>query len=190
MKQYISIAIIVAIVAGALGYGIGFKIGRQKADADLSAATEKAKKYFPQITDMRSVNGTIKEVGEGRIVMETTGIENPFEELPKVRTVIAGGNTKVVLQEQKDPAQFQRELAEFQKKIPALKPGEVPADIGRSPTTYTEREISLSEVKVGWNITATSDKNIKMAEEFEATHIAVMSVPAQPPSAPAPATLP
>ena len=53
MKQYISIAIIVAIVAGALGYGIGFKIGRQKADADLSAATEKAKKYFSYFSTLR-----------------------------------------------------------------------------------------------------------------------------------------
>ncbi|KKU94153.1 MAG: hypothetical protein UY26_C0003G0304 [Candidatus Jorgensenbacteria bacterium GW2011_GWA1_48_13] len=195
--------ILIIAVAAVLGLAGGFALGFGIADIRYQGTLDRARSFFPLVPEMRSVSGSIKKVQGSVLTIETPPSANPFEELPTVREIVVGDATKIVKNEPKDPEEFQKEMeaynkafAEAQRKAAAT--GSAPgallppavATLPPLPTSFTEKEIGLADLKTGDQISAEADKNIKTDKRFEATRIVVQGTTA--PGGPAtitPATL-
>ena len=202
--------LLIVLVAIVLSAGIGYIIGQKQSkygaygtssgslnsndNAEvqrLQAQIEQAKKFFPQISDVRTVSGTIKSINGNVILIESDNtIQNPFEKSIKSRSITVNGNTKITKLENKDQATFQKELDDFQSKMKTQKADGTPQLI-QPPAPFIEKQLSLDDLKVGDKITADASENIKEKDSFEATRI-VMQVfsstinsPVMPPTQPA-----
>lgn len=189
-KQLITLIIVVAIVAGSIGYVLGTSttgggiIGI--GDSSLEAKLDEVKKMFPPTPDSNTVYGQVKSV-EGEFIVLDTPPSNPFDESPKARQVTVTDATKIVRMENKDMETIQKEQEDFQKKISSWKP-----DTADSPPTppvpFIEKEISLSDIKVGDQLNVEASTLIRMKAEFTATKILVQTMASI--SAPTPTTSP
>ena len=186
-KKRFTAILIFFIIGVLLGFGVSISYNKKSAEknsleenAKLMSQLEKAKKFFPSIPEMKSVFGTVKEINGNIVRVETGESLNPFEELPAIREVTVTQSTKIVKQEQKSPAEFQKEMEAFQKKMQQNLNGTAPNAVPVNP--FMEKELLLSDIKVNDRISAESDKNIKTAAKFEATRIVVSSnnLPAPP----------
>ncbi len=175
------VAIIITLVIGlivgfALGRGLG-GVGGFGDTQKLQQQVEQAKKLFPPVaTDVRSMSGTVKEVKEkqGVIVVETIAV-NPFDDTPRVRTVTIASDTKIIRNEQKDPAAYQKEFIDFQKAVQAQasKPaGSAPA---KPPMPFREVAATISDIMVGQQVFVTADQNIRDKTSFDAKTLIVSS---------------
>lgn len=199
--------VVVALVIGvALGCGIGFYGTRKSYQAQL----ERAKQFFPTMSDVRSLSGKVKSIGGNVVTVEIAPLANPFEEWPTLREVVVGKDTKIVKSGLKDPKEFAKEQEEYQRAIaqsqrqsnPAAAPGaQPPAVLPTPPLPFTEKEIAFKDLKVGDQVMVEAKDNIKLVSRFEATRISVQemmapaALPTTPPAAsgslpPAPATPP
>ena len=203
--EKICISISIFLVMGIfLGFVVGSLYNKKSAEknsleenAKLMSKLEKVKKYFPSVSEMKSVYGTVKDINGNVSKIETGESSNPFEELPTIREVTVTHSTKIVKQEQKSPAEFQKEMEAFQKKMQQNLNGTISDAV--PPATFTEKEIKASDIKVNDMITVESSTNIKTSAEIEAAKIIVSSnnlppssnilpaAPAQPSALSAPA---
>ncbi len=199
-------ALIAALVGGLIGYVLGSGTGSVVPGgrvAELEAQIEQAKRFFPTMPELRTTSGVVKSVSGSTITIDADPSPNPFEAWPKTRDISVGDNTRIVMQEPKDPADYQKEFAAYQKQIERARDaatGAAPAAPGNFPTPpmlFIEREIKPKDIKVGSRISAEAAENIKEATRFEATRILVQpagaaGVPAGAgvPPAPAPASAP
>lgn len=179
-KKTITILLVLII-----GIAVGFVGGRyyksksssnKIADSGCEAKLEKAKTMFPSMLEMKSVSGKIKEIKEKTIVLEAIGI-NPLEDLPVTREITIGENTKIVKSESKDQAAFQKEMEEYQKIISTQ------TDKPQSPPIpFSEKEVSLVDLKIGDQVLIEASENIKDKTSFEAVKITLQIMPAVPTS--------
>jgi len=126
----------------------------------------------PAVTDIRTLSGSVKSVGDGSFVLESSFRNpNPLDEkkYPSERTVSATAETKIFRQEAKNPEEQQREFAAFQRALQQGQTGVVP------PQPFNRVEIKLSELRPGDIVTATAAENILDAASFSATEIIVQS---------------
>ena len=157
------------IIGGYYSFGGGILTSGGSV-AELEAKIEKVKKFFPSVSDMRSVSGTVETIKENSLIIKTSPSMNPFEDLPEKREVVVTSATKIVRIMQKDSKVFQKEMEAIQKPI---KPGE-PVQMPSMP--FTEKAISLKDLKVGDQVSAEAGENIKEKVRFEATRIVVREV--------------
>ena len=175
---------IVIILALAFGFGGGFFAGKMSVSSDLKADLEKAKTFFPEIREIRSLSGKVKKVDGNTLTLEVQQLPNPFDEWPLKREVIAGENTKIIKNEQKDPEEYNKEMEEYGDKIKNYKPGSSPEEkFLMPPIPFKEVELSVSDIKEGDQISVESSENIKTAKRFEAVRITVFGASAFPASA-------
>ena len=188
-KQVIAgVVIVVAIVAGVIGYMIGASVSGGAlvgGDAALRAKLEEVKKMFPPLPDSNFVFGQVKSVS-GSVITLSTPTTNPFDESPKVREVTVTGSTKIVKNENKSPETMQKELEAYQKKMSAWKPGSTDTPPA-PPEPFVEQEISLSDIKADDQISVEANSPIRMVEKFEAVKITLQMTAA---TAPAPIVAP
>jgi len=155
-----------------IGFGLGFLAEKtllpmqpNQEIAKLQSQIERAKKFFPTIfQDVRSISGTVKEVRADTVKVEII-LANPFDESPQARTVKITDETKIILSQRKDPAVYQRELAEFQKNIRA-QAGKSPAVNLASPNAFIQEPAKISDITVGRQISIAANENIRMRESF------------------------
>ncbi len=188
------LGIIAGLIAGYLG-------GYGAAKSTYEKKIESAQKYFPSVTDIRSLSGTVKEVKGKTITLETGNLGNPFEDIPTAREVRVTDNTKIIKQEPLDPVKFRNLQDAFQKEMKKVQDEVVksgkPAASGAYPTppmSFTVLDIAVSDIKKGDTVIVNADYNIKMEKNFDAASITVTSLPAPvggfapvPQTAPAPA---
>ncbi len=173
-----SLYIVVALIAG---LGIGFIGGRgaesgmlaSGQEQKLRAQIEQAKKFFPPTpSDVRTLSGIVKEIRGSTIVMDVSPA-NPFDESPRSRNVTLASGAKIVRTEQKDPAAYQREIADFQKAIQSRnKAGTAPVSL---PNPFRETPAQLSDIRVGGQISVTSGENIRDKESFTADIVSILN---------------
>lgn len=180
-KNTLIISVVIALV---VGLGFGYVIGWGSTASSYQAQIAKAAAFFPQMTDVRSVSGTVKSVS-GNSITVTTVAMNPFDTSPTERIVTVGNDTAIVKDVQKDPKVFQDELAAYQTALGKVKKVALPAVTGTStaasaaasiptpPSPFTEETLKLSDLKAGTQVTVTASENIKTATTFEATRISV-----------------
>ena len=195
-QQIIGIIIVVALVAGGAGYMMG-RGGGVPALGGLSSSDQAkfdaAKKMFPPPPDSNFIYGQAKSVS-GNVITLNTPISNPFDESPTVRQVTVTSSTKIVKNENKSVATMQQEQQAYQKKISSWKPSstDTPPTL---PMPFTEKEISISDIKAGDQLSIEAVTQIRMLEKFDATKITVQMsasafVPGLPTVAVPPPTLP
>ncbi len=142
---------VVALIVGAV---IGFMINSSQSNtkiAHLSTQIDTVKKQFPGRPDIRMFPGVIKSIDGNVITIESLLNAAPFEDLPKERVVTVAPTTKIIQLE-----------------------------VGKASPTFTEKDISLSSLKVGLIISVAAGENIKEKISFVATKITL------PPVAPVP----
>lgn len=175
LVSFLAGAVIFSIVGFISGRALSGGLGVSSDQAQLQKLqmqVEAAKKLFPPPpADMRSIIGTVKEVKENALVVETFS-SNPFDDTPRIRTITAGENTSITRNEQKDPAVYQEELAEFQKAIQAQS-GQTSGTPPVPPSPVREVSVELSDVKPGMQATVTAEENIRDKESFEAKTIQI-----------------
>lgn len=170
-----------------IGFGAGFFVEKNLAAnryepeiAKLQSQIEQAKKFFPPLfQDVRSIFGTVKEVGADTIIVEIT-LMNPFDESPQTRTVKITNETKIVRSERKDPAAYQREVAQFQKNIQAQSNKSQSVRL-TPPNAFSQESAKISDIAVGRQISIAASENIRDKESFTAKTIVIL--PASTPGA-------
>ena len=187
VKMGKKVFILVFFVAGfILGYllGLGGRVqvlvDKYEAEiATLQSQIEKAKKFFPSVSEIRALSGAIQEIKNNTIFLKSGASSNPFEELPSVREVVVTDNTKIIKQEPKDPKLLQKEMTDYQKTFEeAQKEPSATTIFPTPPMPFVEEEITIAELKVGDQITVEANENIKTATRFEATRIVLQQSPA------------
>ena len=110
------------------------------------------------------------------MLIETPSI-HPFEELPTVKEILAAEDTIIVKQTEKDPEIYEREMEEYmrlEEKLRAqMEAGIEPEEWPEPPKYYLETKITLADIEAGNRVFVETDQNIKWAESFTATRIAV-----------------
>ena len=167
-KNYL-ILLIVLIIGIVFGYlfGVGaknqaYQLGLEKGKAEIEEKYQKKiEEIFPPMPEMEeifSVSGKIEEIKEKTLVLEETIYPaNPFEEPEKRKwQVKITDSTELVKRVEKTP----EEIAKEEEVL-----GEPP------PLFFKELGIGFSELKVGQEIIAESEENIKGKNEFDAKKI-------------------
>jgi len=186
-QKIVGMMIGVIVLAGGIGYmiGISSKSGvLGSSDSALQAKLDEVKKMFPVMPDSNFVYGQVKSVS-GNVITLNTPKTNPFDESPTVRQVTVTSATKIIRNENKSPATVQAEQKAYMDKMSTWKPGST-GTLPIPPTPFTEKNISISDIKVGDQLNVEAATKIRMLEKFTAVKINVqMSA-----SAPAPIALP
>lgn len=166
-KEIIKLAV-VALVALAIGYAIGYVPEKQKND-DLRA---KVSKIFPGIPEMREFGATIKGVRANSIIVTIPPSPSPLDEYPLEREVIVTDTTKIILQTPMEMMAFQKIFAEFMTKPYSA--------TSTPPSPFTESALTFKDLKVGDGITIKTASDVKFLSRFEAATIIEAGTPPPP----------
>ncbi len=179
MKKIIIISIIVAIVSLTLGYLIGASFGKisfglsqlAKEDNSFQAGWDAAKQrlaesgFVPMMGEefeITAVSGEVKEIKDNKISLKIYPLGPLSDPELDNRILEVDENTKIYQLVQKDQDQFQREMDEFQQKTEEQM--DSPEDIIEPimfPEPQTKQEVAFSEIKIGQQITAMAEGDIK-----------------------------
>lgn len=177
------VAPIATLIIGVIvGYMVGVgQTGQSNPEvARLQAQIDEAKKMFPPMPEMRSISGKVLSISGSTVTIESMASVNPFETLPKERTITVTSTTKLISMEQKDQASFQKEMEAFSKQMSSVKPGSAQSAPIMPPMPFSEKSISLSDIKVGEMINVEADENIKEKASFTAIKITATPAPVMP----------
>ena len=194
----------VALIFFSLGYLIGSAKVSPTGKLAISANTfqagwEAAKKRLADSgfaapmanLEINNVSGQVTAIQDNAITLKIRPMEPLADPSLDERIVKIDNQTKIYVLEQKDQALYQKEMADFNKKIQEQmknppKPGETPATPAGAimpPDFFVKKEASISDIKVGMNINViAADKDIKNAKQFSAAEINIQSAPVAPPA--------
>jgi len=181
-KVFILVFFVASFVLGyLLGLGGSAQVLVDKYEAEISKLQnqiEKAKKFFPSVSEIRTLSGAIQEIKNNTIFLKSGASSNPFEELPQVREVVVTENTKIIKQKPKDSKLLQEEMADYQKALEeAQKEPSATTVFPTPPMPFAEEEITIADLKVGDQITVEANENIKTKTRFEASRIILQQSP-------------
>jgi len=196
---------VVALIFFSLGYLIGSAKVSPTGKLAISANTfqagwEAAKKRLADSgfaapmanLEINNVSGQVTAIQDNAITLKIRPLEPLADPSLDERIVKVDANTKIYTLEQKDQAEYQKEMADFDKKMQEQlknppKPGETPAAAAGAimpPEFFVKKEASISDIKVGMNINViAADKDIKNAKQFSAAEINLQPVPVMTPAA-------
>ena len=196
---------VVALIFFSLGYLIGSAkvspTGKLAIGANtFQAGWEAAKKRLADSgfaapmanLEINNVSGQVTAIQDNAITLKIRPLEPLADPSLDERIVKVDANTKIYTLEQKDQAEYQKEMADFDKKMQEQlknppKPGETPAAAAGAimpPEFFVKKEASISDIKVGMNINViAADKDIKNAKQFSAAEINLQPVPVMTPAA-------
>ena len=144
--------------------------------------------------EINNVSGQVTAIQDNAITLKIRPLEPLADPSLDERIVKVDANTKIYTLEQKDQAEYQKEMADFDKKMQEqlknpLEPGQAPAAAAGAimpPEFFVKKEASISDIKVGMNINViAADKDIKNTKQFSAAEINLQPAPvtATPPAA-------
>lgn len=202
MSRQTTIAIILIIIFFAFGFGAGFQIANKKnaaanikPDNDTYQAGWNAAKArlnqslmgmaIPAGAEINNVNGIIQKIDGNKITVKINPLEPLADPDLDIRIITIDANTKINLTVQKNEAQFQKEMQEFQDMlmknqnnstqapVPIMPP--ISTDPTQAPITppmsFEIKNINSSELEVNQQVLITSSENIKDKKEFTAIQI-------------------
>ncbi|PIR12747.1 hypothetical protein COV49_04420 [Candidatus Falkowbacteria bacterium CG11_big_fil_rev_8_21_14_0_20_39_10] len=217
MKKTIIISLIIALAFFALGYFVRdakvYPVGQLvKGTDNFQAGWEAAKKRLADSGFVAMGNFAINNVNGQVIAVQGKAVTlkiRPLEPLADAdldeRIVNVDDNTKIYILSQKDQAQYQSEMDEFNQKIREQtnnpsEPGQASVSSTRpimSPEFFVKKEASLADIKSGAMINVVAaDKDIRNTKQFSAAKIEIQPAPAvasptvESPSTSAPVTAP
>jgi len=189
-KQTIT-TIIIALVFFGLGfysgrlYPIGLK-GENTFEAGWQAAKQRLSEtgFMPMFGEdmaITSLSGEVKEVKGNKISLKISPLEPLADPNLDNRIVEVDEKTKIYRLIEKDPAQYQAEMEEFERKMgeEMENPEEIPEPIV-FPEMYNKEEAGLADIEVDQRISVKTEGDIKEVKQFKAVEITIQSVPARP----------
>ncbi len=159
-----------SIISG--GKDNSFQAGWDAAKARLSQSP--AGMAIPTNAEIKSVNGAIQKIDGNKLTVKINPLEPLADPNLDTRIVVVDSSAKIILDVPKDQAQLEKEMKEFQDKMKqpsAQTDPSQPAVPIMPPTSFTSKDISLSDLKVNQYISVTANENIKDKKEFTATQI-------------------
>jgi len=181
MKQ----TIIVSLIVGLLALSGGYFLGQSKLNLSQSVNRSGANASSNSDVKINSLSGAVKAVNDSKITLE---INNSDE-----RIVEIDNQTKVYILEQKDPAQYKKEMEEYFKKIQEQKDSQsrfpdaltAPINSVLSPEVFAKKIGSIADIKSGIILTVVvAGQDIKNVKQFKATQIIIPPPPVSSTSIP------
>lgn len=159
--------IVITGFALALGAGGGYYAGR------ISAEERTAKEVFGATIPTNVLSGIVARVDaeHNTIFIDVPGIYGlNFPARYRTKEIRADENTRIVARAQKDGETFQKELAEYRKKLQGASVVPTP------PLPHTEKEIALKDIVSGESVSFSFNpqENLTfMAQEFTALDVII-----------------
>ena len=189
-KQTIT-TIIIALVFFGLGfysgrlYPIGLK-GENTFEAGWQAAKQRLSEtgFMPMFGEdmaITSLSGEVKEVKGNKISLKISPLEPLADPDLDNRIVEVDEKTKIYRLIEKDPAQYQAEMEEFERKMgeEMENPEEIPEPVV-FPEMYQQEEAVLTDIEAGQRISIRTEGDVKEVKQFRAIEIIIQSGPARP----------
>ncbi len=177
-KQVVISSVIVALIVGLVGgYFWGYARGGMAVTASYAPKIVEVSKLFPPApTSMLSLSGQVKSINGSVVTLDVGSLTpDPFavENFPEVREVTVANAAKITKMVQKDPAELQQEVEAYTKQAVNVSAtaGVVPVGPSEGPVPFTEKNISLSDIKMGDMVIVTAGSDIMSAPSFTATAI-------------------
>lgn len=207
-NKTIVLVIVVALIFFALGLfsanllNQGVKIGQiptgEKIQNTFQAGWEAAKQrlkdsgFVPMMENMeiKMVYGEIKDIKDNQILLKIRPLEPLADPELDDRIIQIQSDTKIYQLVQKNPVEYQKEIEEYNKKINEQMKN--PTNMGSTslvmPEPFIKKSASLSDIKVGQQISVFATNDIKTVKQFTAVEISMQVNPAMISSSPATAT--
>lgn len=171
MNKTTSIVLASIVVAGILGYSLGYSFGGKAVAATYADRIAIVNMMTPSRTDVRFVNGQIKQINGSTLTVDKVILsQNPFaSDAPVSREVTITSATKLTKILPKDMAVYNAELVAAQKRIkedPKLLKGPY-----NPPSLFVEKAINFADLKIGDTVVVTAANDILQAQSFVATQI-------------------
>lgn len=171
-----------------VGLVAGYLYGSSSVKSEYEIIFEKVKSVLPALPEeIKSLTGPVQEVGEDYLTIKTAGSGNPLEEWPEIRKVLITEKTQIIRVVSKELSVIKKEMADFQKESTRLLASG--KNLPPPPVSFEEKEINLSDIKVGEIVMVESSVNIKTSSEFEASSLRINS-PLNPGDTTPPPTVP
>ncbi len=140
------------------GYKAGFMAAREKFSI---------KPPMPANIEVKMVNGEIQALSNDSMEVLVTSLDTDptVDGVSDTRTVAIDKNTKIEKRINLQPEEINKRMADWSQD--GAKKGEIP------PLPYTLVPVKLSDLKVGMEITISSDESLRLAESFLAKSIMV-----------------
>lgn len=173
MNKTFSIILTSVVIAGVVGYFLGYSLGGKAVAATYNERLAIVSMMTPTRTEVRFVNGRIKEVKGSTLTVDRVILsQNPFAgDAPVVRTVTITDKTKITKFLPTDMVAYNAAITALKKRIkenPDLMKNPPPA-----PSMFTEVPIKASDLKAGDTVVVTAATDILQTPGFEATQIQV-----------------
>ena len=195
--------IFIAVVSGLLIFVFGIMVGIKLTNENLKfsfnknntfqAGWEAAKQRLnqsnfafslPSNAEIKNISGIIQKIEGNKITLKINPLEPLADPALDIRIVAIDSNTKINLAVQKDQAQFDKEMKEFNEKISKPQTDATqPLAIITPPSQIYYKEIKQSDLKEKQSISIMADENIKDKKEFTAVQIDAQEVIEITPSA-------
>ncbi len=147
---------------------------------------------------IKSLSGTVEKIDGNKLTVKTVPLNPLADSSLDERIVDVDSSTKIFQMTQKDPQEYQKEMAAFQKTMQSQTQAQISNTANKTnsakpqtatpPMPFDKKQISLSDLKAGMQISITSSIDIKTAQEFTATEIDIQPTISQ--STPAPSVQP
>lgn len=162
-------------VLGTGGCGKSYQDGWNAAQEKL----EQSGILRPEPAEIFSLSGTITNISGNTISIKADPVVvNPLAEpAPESRKIVITPNTKIIKQSPRSPEELNAEQEKYRSEITNLEPDAAPPT---PPSPFTEEELEITDLKVGDNISVTSEENIKSSSQFEAIEIRLTVAPERP----------
>jgi len=128
--------------------------------------------------EITSVSGEVQEIKDNKISLKIYPLEPLADPSLDDRIIEVDENTKIYQLVERDQAEYQREMAEFNQRMQEqMENPETMAELGEYPEPYTKQEISLTNIQTGQQITVLAQEDIKDTKQFKAIEITVQFRP-------------
>lgn len=180
MLKQIIIYTLIAILGFGLGFGFAYLDKKQSQENAYQEGWDAAKQrlqeagYLPFVAEeIFWLEGRVERVEQDKITLKIFSFDPLADPDLDIRIVWMDSNTKVYQLKPKEPAEYQKEEAEFFKKMEeqAISP-----ELFKKPIPQTPREpAQLSDIKQGQEIMVVSDADIRDKKQFKAVEVVIQS---------------
>lgn len=124
---------------------------------------------LPEGMPVMGLSGTVESINDKQLVVlaDNLDVDEIVDGVSLKRTAMVDEQTKFLMRTPLSPEEQSRQIEAWSRNT-----GDVPP-----PLPYTEKTISLKDIKAGQNVSVTADEDIKLKESFSAKEVIVYQQP-------------
>ncbi len=156
------------ILCALFGYMFGYSRGNKAAVAAYADKVAAINRILPPQLNPNVITGIVKAISGNTIVLEKILIsQDPIAlDYPAIRQVTVANDASITMRTLKDVKTLQTELVASKKGTSVQAP----------PSLFYQKNITVSDIKVGDTITVVSSENIQKTEKFTVNSVQVVGV--------------